>query len=98
MTPAEFALGQNFPNPFNPTTIIRYELPTQSRVTLKIYDVLGQEVKTLVEEVQGVGYESVEWNASGVASGVYFYRILAVPTGDEQHSTFTATKQLLLVR
>ncbi len=88
--PTTFALGQNYPNPFNPTTVIRYQLPVSNRVTLKIYNVLGQEVKTLVDEVQDVGFKSVQWDASGIASGVYFYRI--------QAGTFVASKKLLLLK
>lgn len=88
--PTTFALRQNYPNPFNPTTVIRYQLPVSNRVTLKIYNVLGQEVKTLVDEMQDVGFKSVQWDASGIASGVYFYRV--------QAGTFVASKKLLLLK
>ncbi|MFI5251198.1 MAG: T9SS type A sorting domain-containing protein [Bacteroidota bacterium] len=93
--PAQFALEQNYPNPFNPTTNIRYALPTDTRVTLKIYDVLGQEVVTLVDEMQSAGYKNVSWrsvNSAGlsVPSGMYFYRI--------QAGSFTQTKKLILLK
>lgn len=93
--PKEFALHQNYPNPFNPVTVIRYQLPVESKVTLKVYNVLGQEVKTLVDEIQDAGYKSVEWKA-GIASGVYFYRLEA--TGVEDNRSFTAVKKTILMR
>ncbi|MBI4548291.1 MAG: T9SS type A sorting domain-containing protein [Ignavibacteriae bacterium] len=88
--PKEYTLEQNYPNPFNPLTVIRYQLPIGSNVTLKIYNVLGQEVRTLVNEIQDVGFKSVELDASGIASGVYFYRLRA---GD-----FVETRKLILVQ
>ena len=88
--PVEFALHQNFPNPFNPATTIRYDLRADTRVSLKVFNILGQEVLTLVNEEQKAGYKSVEWNASNFASGVYFYRLQAGP--------YTGTKKLLLLR
>jgi hypothetical protein len=80
--PLHFALLQNYPNPFNPTTTIRYTLPFASRVELKVYDVLGREVRTLVAAVQAAGVYHVVWDgrdAHGlqVPSGVYFYRLSA---------------------
>ena len=82
--PVVFALDQNYPNPFNPTTTIRYGLPMQAAVSLKIYDVLGREVMTLLEETQGAGVQSVVWNGwnslgAQVSSGMYFYRLEARP-------------------
>lgn len=75
-TPAsELGLFENYPNPFNPTTTIRYQLPTPGQVTLKVYDVLGREVATLVNEVKQPGTYTEQWDAGAVASGVYFYQL-----------------------
>jgi hypothetical protein len=73
--PDRILLEQNYPNPFNPTTTIRYAIPHASFVRLTIHNVLGQEVATLVDGEQTAGVNSVEWNAAGFASGVYFYRL-----------------------
>ena len=73
--PEAFYLDQNYPNPFNPKTTINYELPTTNYVELSIYSLLGQKVTTLVSQEQKAGYHQVEWDASGFASGVYFYRL-----------------------
>lgn len=94
-TPAEFSLAQNYPNPFNPETKISFSLPAESHVTLKIYNTLGQLVKTLLDTRQSNGTYSVSWDgrdASGipVSSGVYFYRLT---TG-----TFQSSKKMLLLR
>lgn len=82
IVPNTFFLSQNFPNPFNPSTVIRFGLPIEENVTLKVYDILGREVKTLVNETLRPGYHSVEWDGtnnygSKVASGIYVYRIVA---------------------
>jgi hypothetical protein len=79
-SPQEFVLYANFPNPFNPTTAIRYALPERTRVTLKIYNNLGQEIRTLVNEVQPAGTFTVEWRGNDkkgadVSSGIYFYKL-----------------------
>ena len=99
--PTAFALEQNYPNPFNPTTIVRFGLPTQAFVTLKVYDVLGREVSTLLEEERPAGYFDVRWNGTNrsglkVASGVYFYRVEAKPTGGG--STFVSLKKMMLLK
>ncbi|HEX5131233.1 MAG TPA: multicopper oxidase domain-containing protein, partial [Candidatus Krumholzibacteria bacterium] len=73
--PTAFALGQNAPNPFNPTTRIRFALPAQSRVLLVVYNVAGQKVATLIDDTAPAGYHTVELDATGLASGVYFYRL-----------------------
>jgi hypothetical protein len=88
--PTDFALDQNYPNPFNPSTKILYTVPKEARVLLKVYDVLGQEIATLVDGVQKVGEHEVEWNAAGSPSGVYFYRM--------QTDGYTSTKKLLLLK
>jgi hypothetical protein len=88
--PVSYLLAQNYPNPFNPSTAIRYELPHASRVSLKVYNTLGQEVSTLVNENKSAGVYTLQFDAGNLASGVYFYRIQA---GD-----FVATKRLLLLK
>jgi hypothetical protein len=88
--PNEFALFQNYPNPFNPSTKISWQLPAGSWQILKIYDVLGNEVATLVDEFKPAGRYEVEWNAGGLASGVYLYRLNA--------GSFTETKKMILLR
>jgi len=75
LVPVSYSLSQNYPNPFNPITKIRYVLPVTNKVELKVYDVLGREVATLVNEEQVAGYYEVELNANNLSSGIYFYRI-----------------------
>ncbi len=89
-TPSGFALNQNFPNPFNPSTLISYKLATLSDVTLKVYDVLGREVQTLVHERQTAGEHSVTFNAANLPSGVYFYGISA--------GTFTQIRKMVFLK
>lgn len=89
-TPIDFALEQNYPNPFNPITKINYSIPISSQVTLRIYDVLGNIVTTLVDEYLQPGGYFVEWNAEGFASGVYFYSI--------QSGDFFQTKKMILLK
>jgi hypothetical protein len=88
--PAAFRLEQNYPNPFNPSTTIRFELPHASHVSLTIYDLLGREVMTLVDEVKPAGAYNVQFNAANVSSGMYVYRLRA---GD-----FVAARDLLLLK
>lgn len=93
--PTFFALQQNYPNPFNPTTTIHYQLPIDTRVTLKVFNVLGQEVRTLVDDTQTAGYRSVVWDTRNdqgnqIASGVYFYRL--------QTREYTKTLKLMVLR
>jgi photosystem II stability/assembly factor-like uncharacterized protein len=95
--PREFSLGQNYPNPFNPTTVISYQLPAVSHVTLKVYDVLGREVATLVNKDESAGYKSVTFDARNLPSGVYFYRLSAGSLSG-QAGNYNATKKLLLLK
>jgi len=88
--PKEFKLEQNFPNPFNPTTTIQYQLPADARVTLKVYDILGSEVATLVNEEQEAGYKEVQFNGSSYASGMYIYRLTT--------ENFSSIKKMMLVK
>ena len=88
--PTGFSLAQNYPNPFNPTTAISYQLPAYSHVSLKVYDVLGKEVATLVNENKPAGNYKVEFNANNLVSGIYFYTM--------QAGAFVQTKKLILLK
>ena len=88
--PEEYDLYQNYPNPFNPSTLIKYALPKSSNVSLVIYNLMGQEVIRWNEQGQTAGYHQVVWNASNVASGLYFYRLQA---GD-----FVQTRKMVLLK
>lgn len=88
--PIDFQLSQNYPNPFNPSTIIKYQLPTNSFVSIKVFDVLGSEIKTLVNEFKNAGYYEVEFNATNIPSGFYLYKM--------QAENFTSVKKMILVR
>jgi hypothetical protein len=92
--PDKFDLSQNYPNPFNPTTKINFDLPFDSKVMMKIFDITGREIITLVNEVHEAGYYTVTFDSKGIASGVYFYRIIA--EGNSQQ--FVKTKRMILVR
>ena len=86
----DYNLYQNFPNPFNPATTIKYQIPELSFVTLKVYDVLGSEIITLVNEEVPIGSYKVEFNAANLSSGVYFYRL--------QTGSFVETKKMMLMK
>jgi hypothetical protein len=87
-------LKQNYPNPFNPSTTISYDLPSTGTVRLAVYNILGQEVSTLVNQIQNAGSYKVVWNASGAASGVYFYRI----TVDAGAHNYTQINRMILLK
>ena len=88
--PESYNLEQNYPNPFNPTTTIRFSVPERSHIELVIYDALGDHVETLVNGEQEAGVYEVEFNARGLASGVYFYHI--------KSNSYTSTKKLVLMK
>jgi hypothetical protein len=88
--PTKFGLDQNYPNPFNPSTEIRFALPQDSRVSLKVYNSLGQEVQTLIDGETPAGYHTARFDAGRIASGVYFYRL--------QAGNFIETRKMMLVK
>ncbi len=90
ITITDYMLFQNYPNPFNPVTIIQYSIPKISKVTLKIYDILGCEISTLINEEKPAGFYKVNWNASSYPSGVYFYKIRA--------GSFMETRKMILLK
>ena len=96
--PMNYRLRQNYPNPFNPSTVISYQLAGQSRVTLKVYDLLGREVATLVNEVKSAGNYTATFNASNLPSSVYFYRLTANTLSSSQTGNFNFVKKMLLLK
>jgi len=93
--PDEFAIHQNYPNPFNPVTTLRYDLPENGLVNITIYDMLGRQVKTLVNQTQDAGYRSVVWDATNdygkpVSAGIYLYQIHA--------GEYMQTKKMVLLK
>ncbi|MBX7046260.1 MAG: T9SS type A sorting domain-containing protein [Ignavibacteria bacterium] len=92
--PSSFSISQNYPNPFNPSTRINYDLPFDSKVSIKLYDVTGKEVASIVNQAQTAGYYTVNFNASSLASGVYFYQINA----DGGSQKFAKTLKMMLVK
>ena len=89
-SPHEFYLSQNFPNPFNPETIINFSLPQKNFTQLKVFDAVGKEVDVLIEETLNAGEHKISWNAGGIASGVYFYRL--------KSGNYSEIKKMLLIR
>jgi len=85
-----YELSQNYPNPFNPTTTIEYKIPESGLVTIKVYDILGREVQTLVDQQLPAGFYETQFDGSNLASGIYFYRIKA--------GKFVQTKKLMLLK
>jgi hypothetical protein len=88
--PTEFALYQNFPNPFNPSTLIKYQVPEKSFVSIRVYDLLGEELVTLVNEEKSAGSYEVNFDAGQLSSGFYIYTIKA--------GNFTSTKKMILMK
>jgi len=93
--PKNFALEQNYPNPFNPSTTIRFALSTYARVTIKLYNALGQQVTNIINSELDAGIHETTFNASQLSSGVYFYMLEAQGANG---SNFTATKRLILMK
>jgi hypothetical protein len=94
--PKNFELCQNFPNPFNPSTLINYNLPYDSKVILEVYNITGERICELVNEEQSAGYYSVDFGSSSLSSGVYFYRITAVDKATGNN--FSAIKKMILLK
>ncbi len=92
--PEKYALSQNYPNPFNPSTKISFDLPYESKVSVRLFDLSGKEVATLVNEVKTAGYYTVNFNGANLSSGVYFYTISAQSSGNN----FTETKRMMLIK
>ena len=93
--PTEYGLDQNYPNPFNPSTKIEFSIPEPAKVKIIVYNMLGQEIKTLLDEPKDLGFHFIEWNGKNdvgnqVAAGVYFYRIKA--------NKYTKVKKMLLLK
>ena len=86
----DFKLYQNYPNPFNPSTIIKYQIPQSGYVTLKVYDILGKEVESLVNKMMNSGNYEVKFEGSNLTSGIYFYQL--------KINNYTATKKMMLLK
>lgn len=86
----DFNLSQNFPNPFNPNTIIKYQVPATHHLTLKVFDLIGNEIEVLVDETQAAGHYQINWNAEKLSSGVYIYQLKA--------GEFTSSKKMILIK
>lgn len=93
-----YELSQNYPNPFNPSTNIKYSIPKVGNLTLKVFDVLGQEIRTLVSAKQTIGEYEVKFDASNLPSGVYFYRLVVSGSSPLQAGEFCEMKTMLLIR
>jgi Secretion system C-terminal sorting domain len=94
--PSDYALHQNYPNPFNPSTTIKYSLAHQSNVKLPLYNSIGQVVKVLINSPQSAGNHEINFSASGLSSGVYFYTLYAgSPDGNQ---SFHSTKKMVLLK
>ena len=94
--PSVYKLEQNFPNPFNPSTTIYYDLPSDSRVKIMVFDILGRQVRKLVDERESAGYQKTRFDIQGVASGVYIYRIQAEPL--KGGKAFSAVKKMMVLK
>ncbi|MBA4251533.1 MAG: hypothetical protein C0425_06080 [Chlorobiaceae bacterium] len=93
-----FSLSQNYPNPFNPSTLINWNQPFDGFVSLKVYDILGNEIATLVNQERKSGSYKVEFDATNLTSGIYFYRIIVNQTGGGTAGKFSETKKMILMQ
>jgi photosystem II stability/assembly factor-like uncharacterized protein len=96
--PKQITLNQNYPNPFNPSTIISWQLNSSSHVILKVYDILGREIATLVNKNIDAGSYNISWNASKMASGIYFYRLWVNSINNNQAGNFIETKKMMYLK
>lgn len=93
-TPSKYVLSQNYPNPFNPVTKIDFEVPQDSKVTMKVYDITGKEITTLFSGVKSAGFHTVQFDGNGLSTGIYFYRLTASANGQET----VITKKMNLIK
>jgi hypothetical protein len=96
--PTDYNLIQNYPNPFNPSTKIKYSVPFSSKVTIKVFDVLGNEIETLMNEEKPAGTYELTWYAEGLPSGVYFYQLRVTDPESGSGQVFVETKKMLLLK
>ena len=96
--PKEFMLCQNYPNPFNPTTTLEFGVPVDSKVKVEVYNILGQLIAVLVDEVRQAGYYKVTFGSQSIPSGVYFYRMTARQTTGGQAGSFVQSKKMQLIK
>jgi hypothetical protein len=95
LSPKSFKLYGNYPNPFNPSTTIYFELPYESRVLLNIYDILGRKIDTLIDGTMQSGYHSVQFIPTGIGGGIYLYRLTA---NAGKTGMYSATKKMLIIK
>jgi len=98
VTPEDFNFAQNYPNPFNPSTTISYSIPNSSFVTIKVFDVLGNEIAQLVNEEKSVGVYEITFDASGLSTGTYFYQVQAIGTSSGAGRSFVETRKMILIK
>ena len=97
-SPEDFRLEQNYPNPFNPSTTINYSVPNSSFITIKVYDVLGNQITELVNEEKPIGVHEVIFDASSLSTGTYFYQLQAVNSSSGSGNSFVETKKMILIK